>query len=334
MPWGRALTFTDPFSYQSVMLAADFEICPTGRGEYHSELTQVALNRVWMHHYNEKLPGVLTYKMKFDRRVIGFLTDENQPAIRHCSLDVSPLVVAVPGRHEVHQRSEAGARYASMSLPTADLDLAYRALVGRELVSPRSSYLTRPDPRLMSRLLKLHKTAAHIAKTNPGLFYFPEVVRNLEQQLIHVMVGCLAEGALVQMRTGACRHRAIVSRFEEFLEANPDRPLYLTEICPAVGVSERILRTACEEHLGLGPIRYLSLRRMHLVRRALFRAHSSTATVGEVATDHGFWELGRFSVAYRALFGESPSETLRRPAHDQLASLNRPSSLEVASLHH
>ena len=164
----------------------------------------------------------------------------------------------------------------------------------------------------MSRLLKLQKTAAHIAKTNPGLFEFPEVVRNLEQQLIHVMVRCLAESALAQMSAGACRHGAIVSRFEEFLELNPDRPLYLTEICGAMGVSERILRTACEEHLGLGPIRYLFLRRMHLVRRALLCADLATAT-SPGCYQSRLRELGRLSVAYRALFGELPSETLRRP---------------------
>jgi len=47
------------------------------------------------------------------------------------------------------------------------------------------------------------------------------------------------------------RHYAIVARLEEFLEANLDRPLYLAEICPAIGVAERTLRIACEERLGI-----------------------------------------------------------------------------------
>jgi AraC-like DNA-binding protein len=51
----------------------------------------------------------------------------------------------------------------------------------------------------------------------------------------------------------------------------------------------------------MGPIRYLTLRRMHLARRALLRENLS-ATVTQIATDHGFWELERFAVAYRALF--------------------------------
>jgi AraC-like DNA-binding protein len=76
----------------------------------------------------------------------------------------------------------------------------------------------------------------------------------------------------------------------------------------------------------MGPIRYLNLRRMHLVRRALLRADPSK-TVTQVATDHGFWELGRFAVGYRALFGESPSATLHRPSEGKQIFLNRPSSL-------
>jgi AraC-like DNA-binding protein len=77
-------------------------------------------------------------------------------------------------------------------------------------------------------------------------------------------------------------------------------------------VSGRALRLYCYELFGMGPKRYLYLRRLHLVRHELQRAMSRKATVTNVATQFGFWELGRFSVDYRSLFGESPSETLRR----------------------
>ena len=163
----------------------------------------------------------------------------------------------------------------------------------------------------------------------PELFELPEVVRALEQQLIHALVRCLTDGNVSTMKDGTLRHRVIVARFEEFLEANPNTPLYLTEVCAAVGAAERTLRAACEEHLGMGPIRYLTLRRMHLVHRALLRAAPSEATVTQIATDHGFWELGRFAVAYREMFGEPPSATLQRPPDYQLVNIDRTSSITV-----
>jgi AraC-like DNA-binding protein len=105
-------------------------------------------------------------------------------------------------------------------------------------------------------------------------------------------------------------------RLEHVLEANSDEPLYMAELCTAVGTSYPTLRASCQEHLGMSPKRYLWLRRMHLARQALRRADPEETTVTEIATNYGFWELGRFSVAYRSLFGESPSTALRRPPDD------------------
>jgi len=105
-------------------------------------------------------------------------------------------------------------------------------------------------------------------------------------------------------------------RLENFLEANPDRTLHLTDLCAAAAASDRTLRILCQEHLGMSPTRYLWLRRMHLARRALRMADPTTTTVTEIATSYAFWELGRFAVAYRSLFGETPSATLRRPPED------------------
>ena len=111
------------------------------------------------------------------------------------------------------------------------------------------------------------------------------------------------------LETRSARH---ARRFLEYLSEHPNRPLYLAEICAALGLAERTLRGACEMHLGMGPIRYLTLHRMHRVHQTLLIADSSNTTVTDVAMEHGFCELGRFSVAYRSLFSESPSETLRR----------------------
>ena len=66
----------------------------------------------------------------------------------------------------------------------------------------------------------------------------------------------------------------------------------------------------------MSPKRYLWLRRMHLAQWALRRADPVRTTVTEIATNYGFWELGRFSVVYRLQFGESPSTTLGRPPDD------------------
>jgi AraC-like DNA-binding protein len=231
-----------------------------------------------------------------------------------------------------HQRSGADYHYGAMSLPIDELDIAVEAILGREFMKRMDQRIIRPHPALMSRLLKLHKAVGQLAHDTPDILELPEVLRALEEQLIHVMVRCLAQGAAVETSTGGRRHDAIVARFEGFLEANPDRPLYLPEIFAAIGVAERTLRAACEEHLGMGPIRYLTLRRMHLVRRALLRTDPSKATVTRIVTDHGFWELGRFSVAYRTLFGESPSDSLRRPVEQPEIALNRPSSLAATAL--
>ncbi len=114
-------------------------------------------------------------------------------------------------------------------------------------------------------------------------------------------------------------HVTIVESLERWRQDNLDRPTYLIEICAALGVSERTLRQACHEVLGTTPAHYLWRCRMNLVRAALLRADPSATTVATIAMDHGFWELGRFSGAYRNMFGELPKTTLRRFSGEDIA---------------
>jgi transcriptional regulator GlxA family with amidase domain len=53
---------------------------------------------------------------------------------------------------------------------------------------------------------------------------------------------------------------------------------------------------------------------LHLAHRALVLSEAATTTVTQIATAYGFWDLERFAVAYRGVFGERPSVTLGRPS--------------------
>ena len=325
MSGSSSFSFADPLPYQAALRISDVQIFPTAKGKFQAELMQINLDSLWMQRGHENLPHVVVGTVRPVRKAISFLTEEQEMA--YCGQQVLPGSIIIQRSDTQHRRNGANRRWGSMSLTHDDFDAACKAITGREIPRETLQLIVRPRPDLMSKLLKAHETVGKIAETTPDVLAMPEVSRALEQQLIHLMVRCLADSFSSKMSAGRRRHDLIVARFEEFLEANPETPLYLTEICRAIAVSERTLRGACEEHLGMGPIRYLSLRRMHQVRRALLRADPSRATVTRIATDHGFWELGRFSVAYRALFGEAPSESLRRPADDRFESLDLPSSL-------
>lgn len=326
MTWSKVFSFSDPSLYQAAIRASDVEVIPTTKQKFQSELTQVTFNQLWMQRFYDRQPQIRTSQIKPGRKVIFFLTGE-QPPYLHRGKQLLPRDIAICNHDVMHMRTEGSSRFGAMSLTIDDFDATCKSIAGHEFSGPELKDRIQPSQHLMSRLLRLHETAGQIAKTTPELFDLPEVARSLEHNIIHAMICCLTEGAASELPLANRRHDIVVARFEGFLEANPDRPFYLTEICAAIGVAERTLRVACQEHLGMGPIRYLTLRRMHLVRRALLKADPSKATVTRLATDHGFWELGRFAVAYRRIFGELPSESLRTPSGELSPVLNRPSSL-------
>jgi len=115
-------------------------------------------------------------------------------------------------------------------------------------------------------------------------------------------------------RPGRARIRPpqVVNRLDDFLREHFDEPIHMAQLCDVTGVSERSLRNACHAVCGTSPKRYLTRRRMEAARNALAEARPGEATVTRIATDHGFFELGRFAAAYSSLFGERPSDTLRR----------------------
>jgi AraC-like DNA-binding protein len=96
----------------------------------------------------------------------------------------------------------------------------------------------------------------------------------------------------------------------QFIEDNLTQNIAIEQLMNIARVSERSLYMLFERQVGLSPRDYIRQRRLERVHEVLQLAR--TRSVTEVALDHGFLHLGRFSDAYRKRFGELPSQTRRR----------------------
>jgi AraC family transcriptional regulator, ethanolamine operon transcriptional activator len=104
----------------------------------------------------------------------------------------------------------------------------------------------------------------------------------------------------------------IVRTALNMIEEHSEEHLSVWKLSGLVGVSERTLRTAFDEYFGVGPTRYLKIRILREARKLLRTSDPFSKSVTDVAVGLGIWEFGRFSRDYKVLFGELPSETLRK----------------------
>jgi AraC-like DNA-binding protein len=99
-------------------------------------------------------------------------------------------------------------------------------------------------------------------------------------------------------------------RAEEFLRDHMDSPFNSRALCHATHMSERSIEMLFKEAYGISPRTWSQLARLNAARQELLRADIRTVNVTAVATRWGFYHFGRFSAAYRRLFGEVPSITI------------------------
>jgi AraC-like DNA-binding protein len=76
---------------------------------------------------------------------------------------------------------------------------------------------------------------------------------------------------------------------------------------------------------------YLKTKRLDAVHRDLGDAHLKANTVTEIALNHGFSHLGRFSVEFKDRFGESPGLTLAAKEDQKSVARDIPASVFLAS---
>lgn len=98
----------------------------------------------------------------------------------------------------------------------------------------------------------------------------------------------------------------------DYARSKPDINVHVGDLVASTGVRYRTLLRAFEHYLRISPKRYLKLRQINLVYHAIRKSGASPVRVTDILAGYGVNEFGRFAGEYKALFGESPSETQRR----------------------
>jgi AraC-like DNA-binding protein len=102
-----------------------------------------------------------------------------------------------------------------------------------------------------------------------------------------------------------------VAKARNFIHENARDPITLDDIERAAGVLRPKLFEGFKQYLGCPPMGYLRKYRLESVRDEL-SSSKQVRSVSVTATGWGVTHLGRFSIEYKEMFGESPSDTLKR----------------------
>lgn len=205
---------------------------------------------------------------------------------------------------------EPGHERLTLRIKTEALERKIAALLGTR---PKTSLefgpaldLSRPMARQMNHLLRYFIGLFDTEASEPPA----AVLRELEQAVI---VSFLAANDHPYSRTltdpppGAAPRQVRLA--EEFIEAHWREAITIEKLVEATGISARVLFRAFRQHRGCTPMEFAKQVRLQRARQML---STPGASVTAVAFACGFLSTGHFARAYREVFGELPSETIRR----------------------
>jgi AraC family ethanolamine operon transcriptional activator len=174
-----------------------------------------------------------------------------------------------------------------------------------------SNYLYMPAalPPLRAYLDHLH----HLMQQRSPLVQQPNFQQLLLQDLVPLLIAALPiQQGRLKVPLRAFQRSSLVKQAEDYMQAHLDHPLTLADLCQALGTSSRALSYGFQDIFGMSPMAHLKVLRLYGVHRALKAAIPCSTIVLNIANQFGFWSMGHFARDYKTMFGELPSETLKR----------------------
>ena len=296
-----------------------------------------ALNS-WDHQYQQISPGAFYGRfLQTQNDVLGVYRNRWERAIhyRGAPKGIVMFAVTLSQTSEAHwmgqrvgvddmcvQRCGAEAEYFSAPLWDSVVFTIPEAELARQIVD-----ITHDDPgtllhthgavhltpqraaQIRQAALTYIDTAVRSVATPDAPSPLPQMATSIVELMARVLVSTQPQR---HVKSSLIRSSHWVHKAEEFCGQNPNQPLRIGQLCRELGVSERTLRDAFYKLTDMNPLAYLKTQRLNQVYHELRDGDPGEVLIKQLAYASGFSHLGHFCRDYKQLFGESPSETIKR----------------------
>jgi len=286
-----------------------------GPGQLRASIERLRFNTLAMRVTEFSAAVRATVEPPKDIVTLGFVLQAEEPFLiagRPFRVDM----MSVFGAGQVSEvRYPAGSRSVTLAMPSG---VYTRQSIGASMRDDLGSADANPRVQVsgldVARLRDIISTMEALSARDPGLWLDGQWTANAERALLETFFRPLGDPASVSVGLSdrSRASRAIVREVEARLDADPTSLPSMPALCAELGISRRTLERAFHDLLGISPAHHLRVRSLNAVREALLHCAPEPGIVTRIAIDNGFWHLGRFSMSYRALFGERPIDTLRR----------------------
>ena len=145
----------------------------------------------------------------------------------------------------------------------------------------------------------------------------PSLRESLSEHALKALLSLLRDAAPVCAQRKLSARKQLVEQADAYVRSSRDRLVTVAELCMALNTSRRALQIGFQEALGVSPHAYIRAVSLNSVRSHLRDAQSPYSCVQDAAAAFGFWHMSQFAQDYREMFGERPSDTLRRRGGDR-----------------
>ncbi|MDB5930781.1 MAG: helix-turn-helix domain protein, partial [Polaromonas sp.] len=215
----------------------------------------------------------------------------------------APFELQVPARHGLY----------GMVLPREQLRRHVRQLHHIDLPEDWDRF---PQAQALSALQRLRlggmlREVLRSLQASPEVLAHAASMKALREALMTVLADTLLARHRDCQRPSPQQQRRceLVRRVRALALENAVEPMGVADLCMRLHMTRRTLQNQFQEALGMSPAAYLRTLRLNAVRRALRQEAAGGSTIAQTAARWGFWHMGHFCAEYKALFGETPSQT-------------------------